>query len=539
MFKPKLLLPAVAFALLLGVLGCADDLQEQPFSSITEESLNIESGDYQSAIGPVYSNMRDLMGFYNYFVQEITTDEMVQPANASGWDDGGIYARMHQHEWNAEQPHIGSLWGTLYQGVIHSNRILGQIEKGVIKLPEGVSKEAARSEIRTARAFYYWLLMDNFGSVPLVTKPSGETEGLPSKTPRSEIYNFVVSELQSAIPNLGESAGPEMYGRFNKWAAKALLAAVYLNAEVYTGSAQWQKVIAQTNDVINSGRYALEGDYSAPFSAQNQDSDEIVFSIPYDEVNGSGFFLFQISHHASVKAKYQTQVTPWGAGSAKAVPQFGSMYAPEDKRQEKTWVSGVQTKPNGDTLTGQYDNIGEPLDYSRKMEDGIYTSEDAGWRIGKFEIEKGAQSTLNNDFPFFRYARVLMMKAEALLRTGSPGQAADIVTRVRERAFGDPNDAQVSASDLKKDSRYDYGYWEDFEIVDEGNTDPIQYGWFLDELGREFAAEMYRRRDVIRFGAYTKKSWLSHRPNGDYRTVFPIPQGVVQSNPNLKQNSNY
>ncbi|MDZ7694009.1 MAG: RagB/SusD family nutrient uptake outer membrane protein [Balneolaceae bacterium] len=78
-----------------------------------------------------------------------------------------------------------------------------------------------------------------------------------------------------------------------------------------------------------------------------------------------------------------------------------------------------------------------------------------------------------------------------------------------------------------------------FEIVDEGNTDPIQYGGFLDELGLEFALEMYRRRDLIRFGVFTKKSWLSHKPNGDHRVVFPIPQDVVDTNPQLEQNPDY
>jgi hypothetical protein len=132
-----------------------------------------------------------------------------------------------------------------------------------------------------------------------------------------------------------------------------------------------------------------------------------------------------------------------------------------------------------------------------------------------------------------------MMKAEALLRTGRAAQAASIVSQVRQRAFDDPSKANVTASTLQQDSEYDYGYWENFEIVDEGDQSTIQYGWFLDELGREFAAEMFRRRDMIRFGVFTEKSWLSHRPNGDYRTVFPIPQGVVQSNPNLEQNSDY
>lgn len=79
----------------------------------------------------------------------------------------------------------------------------------------------------------------------------------------------------------------------------------------------------------------------------------------------------------------------------------------------------------------------------------------------------------------------------------------------------------------------------DYKIVDRGNTDPIQFGRMYDELGWEFAWEMHRRRDAIRFGIYTTKSWLSHKPEGDYRSVFPIPETVLTSNPNLEQNPNY
>lgn len=540
MNKFKLLfIPSLLIVGLLIFNSCTKDLNEKTFSSITQETNTFSEDDFESAIGPVYSNMRGLNGFYNYFVQEITTDEMVQPANASGWDDGGRYKRMHQHTWTALQAHVNSLWGTLYQGVIHANRIIAGLENGTIQVPSDITKKAAVSEMRAVRAFYYWLILDNFGDAPLVTKRSGSSTTLPSKTKREDIYKFVVDELKASIPNLSEKADKSMYGRFNKWTAKTVLAAVYLNAEVYTGNAQWDKVITQTNDVIASGKYQLASDYKDPFRVNNQNSQENILAIPYDAINGGGLFLAVISFHAELKKKFQMQATPWGAGSAKAVPQFGSIYDPDDKRLDKTWIKGMQFAANGDTLRQQYDDVGEPLVFSRKMKNGIYTSEDAGWRIGKFEIEKGAQASLNNDFPIFRYSRVLMMKAEALLRTGKETEAADIVSQVRMRAFDDASKARVTAADLTKDSEYDYGYWENFEIVDEGNTDPVQYGGFLDELGREFAAEKFRRRDMIRFGVYTKKSWLSHRPNGDYRRVFPIPQDVVQSNPNLKQNPNY
>ena len=132
------------------------------------------------------------------------------------------------------------------------------------------------------------------------------------------------------------------------------------------------------------------------------------------------------------------------------------------------------------------------------------------------------------------------MKAECLLRTGKSGDAATLVSQVRQRAFLDaPQKATVTGSQLEGNSTYQYGYVENYEIVDPGNTDPIQYGRFLDELGWEFSVEATRRRDLIRFGVFTKKSWLSHKPNGDYRTVFPIIQGALDANPNLVQHPNY
>jgi starch-binding outer membrane protein, SusD/RagB family len=537
MFKVKFLKLMVLFVMMLFV-GCHDDLNERVFSSVTEETVTFTADDFESVFGPVYSNLRGLHGFHNYFTQEITTDEMVQPANASGWDDGGIFRRMHQHSWTAEQPHVSALWNTLQQGVLHSNRILRNFNEGRIELPSGVNSESFRSEIRTARAFYYWLIMDNFGDAPLLTDIDSPSD-IPGKTAREDIYQFVVNELVESIPQLSEETGGEMYGRFNKWAAKTVLASVYLNAEVYTGTAQWDAVIQETDKIISSGRFQLEQNYSEPFRVNIQNSIEVIFAIPFDQTNGPGFNIATISFHEALRNRFRMQSTPWGAGSAKAVPQFADTYDEDDLRLDKTWLRGLQYSADGEPLLGAYERAGEHLNLTRTMRDGVFTAEDAGYRIGKWEIEEGATANLNNDYALFRYARVLMMQAEALLRTGRASDAAEIVTDVRLRAFEDPGAATVTASDLQSDTQYEYGYWEDFEIVDPGDTSPVEFGGFYDELGREFAAEMFRRRDMIRFGTFTTKSWLSHRPNGDHRTVFPIPQTVVDTNPNLDQNPNY
>jgi len=151
----------------------------------------------------------------------------------------------------------------------------------------------------------------------------------------------------------------------------------------------------------------------------------------------------------------------------------------------------------------------------------------------------GITSRLSNDFPLFRYADVLMMKAESLLRTGKADEAAAIVTQVRERDFkSNPGKAAVTGAQLLGGSVYDYGLRNHLDSTDEGGDD-IQYGGFLDELGWEFCQEGRRRTDLIRFGVFTKKSWLSHSPNGDYRTLFPIPQPEIDKNSNLTQNPGY
>lgn len=158
-----------------------------------------------------------------------------------------------------------------------------------------------------------------------------------------------------------------------------------------------------------------------------------------------------------------------------------------------------------------------------------------GYRLNKFEVRVGTMSDLANDFPFFRYAEILMIKAECLLRTSDKEAAAQLVTTVRQRAFkANPDMATVTGDQLMANSSYKYGYVENYKVVDFGDTSPVMFGRMLDELGWEFAWEAHRRRDDIRFGVFTKKSWLSHKPNGDERIKFLIPQQAVNSNPNLK-----
>jgi hypothetical protein len=288
----------IAILLLATVFtACKNDLKEVVYSDVTSSTYKYDN--VNAAIGIVYARMRDLFGHGTYYMlQETTSDAIVMPANPSGWDDGGIYKHMHLHTYNSEDPQINSMFNTLYSGVINATRIIEQLEAGTIPPGGGNTKERLIGEMKAARAFYYWLICDNFGNAPLVTSSSKE---LPSTSSRKDIYNFVVSELTAAIPNLSEVQDKTMYGRFNKWAAKALLANVYLNAEVYSGEAKWADCLTQCNDII--GKYSLENNYSDIFKTNNESSPEIIFAVPFDETLAGGFFVEMFSWHGALKGK--------------------------------------------------------------------------------------------------------------------------------------------------------------------------------------------------------------------------------------------
>lgn len=520
---------------LVTFISCTD-LDENLYSDITTLNYEYTQENAISIIGPVYSNLRTLFADHRHMVeiQELTADAIAQPANASGWYDGGMYIIMHQHKWTSDQIHVRNLWSRLWIGIAHVNRAIENIKNDIVFENES-QKQTLLAEAMAARAYYYWLAMDNFGNIPIVTDESEEE--FPAKESRSDVYQFIVSELNEAIPNLNESTGSDMYGRFNKWAAKALLANIYLNAEVYTGTAQWNNCIEQCNDIISSNKYALEENYSDVFGPNRMGSSEMILGLQYDEILANAN-MHSPTYHDGARPKYKTRFGFWGAGSLKGVPQFIDTYDTDDLRLDHTWEMGLQLTPEGDTCRCTYEKDGQPLIYTKEIKDGLYTGENEGYRMAKFPLLQGA-SGLTTTYPIFRYAGVLMMKAESLLRTNKANEAASIVSTVRERAFDDPSKATITGGDLQENTRYNYGYVENYEIVDPGNTDPVQYGRMYDELGWEFAWEHHRRRDMIRFGIYTKKSWLSHKPSGDHRIIFPIPTAVVNANPNLEQNPEY
>ena len=511
---------------LILISGGCFNLDEKVYDEVTESTFSATKKDVVALVASGYTPLRYIMDWQGLFdIQEEPGDVIITPTRPNGWDDGGTYKRMHFHTWDNQQWQPRNTWLTSYEAINNINRVLMQIEAGSLPLTEQQALPYV-AELRTLRALWYSILCDSHGNVPLVTKYSDE---LPVQKTRAEIYNFIITEITESLPNLSASVDKTTYGRITQWAAWQLLARMYLNAEVYKGSAEWAKCIEACDKIIASGNYILEPDYRNPFKVNNEGSKEIVFAVPYDNINGLGWNAHMKQLLPVHRYVFNMKAQPWGGSSAN--PQFINSYDPADKRFDATWLHGAEYSATDGSLV---------ITLVNKMPSIYNCAFEEGYRVCKYEIASGCESNMSNDLPYFRYADVLMMKAECLLRTGKSAEAATIVSQVRARDFDDAAKAKVTGAELEGNTTIKYGTLDINGNIDKpGDQTPVKYGRFLDELGWEFAAEFRRRTDMIRFGVYQTKSWYNHVPKGDYTTLFPIGLEELNTNTNLKQNPGY
>lgn len=502
-------------------------MDEEIYSQLRADDFFKREADVVAAMAPVYAGFRPLLSHQSWWDIEETTDIAVTPTRGSAWYDGGIYQRLHKHEWTASDAHFnsgGSIWNKLYNNVNNCNRVIYQIENADFEIQ---GKESYLAEVRTARAYIYYMLCSLFGNIPIVDKYDVPDGYLPETKPRKEVFDFIVKELTESIPNLNEQAGGAMYGRLNKWAGLTLLARTYLNAEAWIGTPMWDECLDACEQIIIANKYSLAANFRNNFLLTNHQSKEIIFAWPFDETfSGNNIYIaYQKTLHGNnLRQTYNAQT---GAhDGVQAVPSFIDTFDPDDRRLAATFVMGQQYAMNGTPLkcTGivPRDN-GKPLAYTNTLSNIANAGEAEGYRFGKFEIKIGTKATPDNDWPAMRYAEVLYMKAECLLRKGTDGAAA-LVNQVRARAFNTPHpvtDSELSATIVV-------------------NNVPVQYGLMLQEWGWEFAEEALRREQLIRFdNNFIKGSWTAKAPSEEFRNLFPIPVTAIASNKNLVQNTGY
>ena len=274
-----------------------------------------------------------------FLAQIISGDGVCGPTRGADWFDGGKWVNMHRHEWTNDDEGVNRMWSHFWNGITTCNgtldmmRDLEQNETVMIKI----------KELEVLRSFYYYLLIDNYGDAPYLTSSRGVPEK-PFKEPRAAIYDSIVNTITSALPYLKPIDNKYM---MTKYAGYALLAKLYLNAEVYTGAPNWAMAEMYIDSVM-AGPYSLAANVSDPFKTFNENSSEIIFSIPYDEDNFQGFRLHMRTLHYQHNLKYDMPVGPWN-GFAVVPTQF-DRYEAGDLRKEAYNIYGPQYDSQGNVI---------------------------------------------------------------------------------------------------------------------------------------------------------------------------------------------
>lgn len=490
-------------------------LEEEVYSDYTGDLFFSNPDNLIYAFGVAYTNLYQVAGHkFGLIGMDCGTDILCVPQRGGDWFDGGEWHRWHRLTWTASEGYIQRWWNVVYYGINTCNRLILQF--GPLD-PE--TAEPAIAELRALRALYYYWLIDIFGNVPIQDKFDVPADYKPVNNTRKEVYDFIEKELTEVMPSLSKETGLPYYGRINYYTAQMILAKLYINAEVYTGTPQWEKAMAAVDEIINSGKYSLSGDFFASFMDDASTSPEVILGVAFDKINARAFEIHLFTLHYNLAAVYEFEDNCWNGLSFQE--DFFNSFEETDVRRNGM-LFGPQYDAEGNQVQDpSYEKFDPQNPNKPKDPDGPGLNltpnlnmlepsclRQCGARVAKFPFIKGSDRYTGNDFPIFRYSDVLLMKSELLLRLGNAGEALTYVNEVRSRAGVDG-----------------------FTAVDYDNL--------LAERGRELSVEGHRRSDLIRFGKYFDTRWEKTDVSPEYTKLWPIPQSAINVNPNLQQNTGY
>jgi len=512
-FIHKIALLVVAGITLLGGNFSCTDLDEVVYSQIPSDQFLQTDAQINSIIGPVYKTLKSLWPGDMFCLYECSSNMAVTPTRRGGdWWDGGYFMELGLHTWNDRNNLIKNSWNNIMNGITRSNQVISILEDANM---DAAVKTQVIAELRGVRAYWYYTLIDLFGSGPLTT--DFKNTEVPGMTSRADLFNFVISELNAIKDVVRSEINSSSYGKFTKGAAYTLLAKMYLNAEVWTGTPNWQGVI-DACDVVMGMDYIIEPDWKTSFLVNNQTSMEIIFPISFGRADGGNQLHYRTLHYLTPKALGMNLGT-WNGICA--VPDYVKQFEEDDQRYVGSFMMGPIIDP--DTGEPFITAHGRPLIHYIDLttipgteKDGTLWGEvqqEDGARVNKWEFERGlSASDQENDFAIFRLADVYLMKAEALLRSGqNNAEATRLINVIRARGYG--NDSK----------NYTTATLENLYL----------------ERRLEFAWENLARQDQIRFGTFNDPVlWRTER-SADWRRLFPIPFDSWQTNNKLVQNPGY
>jgi starch-binding outer membrane protein, SusD/RagB family len=519
---------AVVIFSAMSITACIKDLNTIPINPdvLVTDKIYANYANYDKVIAKVYAGlalsgqkgpdgMNDLSGLDEgfgqytrafFYAQELPTDECVL-----GWND--LTIRNYQEmDWGSSDPFIFNMYSRIFYQISLCNEFIRQTTDSKLAGYGFTDAQIStihlyRAEARFLRAFSYYHALDMFGSVPFVTEADAVGSFQPDQISKDKLFDYIESELLAIEPDL-MAPRTNVYGRVDQAADWMLLSHLYLNAVVYGKPAKYTETITYTKKVIAAG-YALEDNYGKMFMADNQLAKGIIFAIPYDGLNtkawgGTCFIINAEVGGTMVPANFGISGGWWGL---RARPQFVDKFPADNSDKRKMFWTDGQTKDIADLMN---------------FANGYAVMK---WKNVKSTGGAGQDGTFpDTDLPIFRLADAYLTYAEAVLRGGTGGVAADALTYVnaiRTKAYGNTS-GNITSTDLT-------------------------LSWILDERARELYWEGYRRTDLIRYGLFTGGTYLWQWKGGTKDGVatnskynlFPIPDADLGANPKLVQNTGY
>lgn len=503
------LLAAVA---VLGTVQACTDLDESPTSTVSPSNYYRTEQEVLGGLAGVYSSLRSVAGDY-WYASEASSDEGIFPTRGSNWLDNGKWIEFKEQTWTAGSAAAGeNINGTFEQfsrGIARANTVLTSLQ------PNTVPNQASIvAELRALRAYYYYVLNDAFGGVPIDSVPDVKPR---ERNTRAEVFNYIERELLAVRTDLPVTRPASEYGRLTRGAVDAVLASLYLNAQVMSGEvtaaglqpgpARWQDAANFADSIFNSGVYSLAADWRSNFIPNNDNSPENIFVVRFTNQPGLGLTIINRMGH------YNHYGSPGGWNGFSTPSEAYNDFDDNDQRKQAFLIGPQVSLETGQPIT---DNTGNPLVLVPEIGNIRQAAENAGIRPYKFTFDPAhANEHMGNDYPVFRLAEIYLIKAEAVNELGRTGEGVDLVNTIRARVFNPPEPLGAEAQ------------------TQAGLREAI-----LRERLFELNSEGKRRTDMIRMGVYTSAFQYKEQKE-PYRILWPIPTRQIQTNPLLTQNAGY
>lgn len=526
-------------AAVLGITASCTDLDVDVKSKYTEypnDPIAIEG-----KMSDVYYSFRQALGNNYNRVQTFSSDEATGVSFGTDYFDKGenIHPSIHNF-MSGDDP--ASYWTDLASGITKCNKIIEEFKE--------TPKVAAPA--RLMRAFYHFILMDSYGDVPVLDHLPADNEAVV-RSPRKEVAEFIEKEVKECLPDLSDKNDASTYGKPNKWMAEALLVKLYINWGVYTcGDVTKYDVVTTKNskldecvkycdDIIGSGLFNLNDPYRKKFMFDNGPQiKDFIYAMPYDKVSAHGLLYgryraFRRIDDGDTQGYYGGKMGKSCAGICAMNPEFADLFCLEGDDRNDAVLKGkvfIHDAITGEETDKPYIYKGTQLELTKTItlqEGGLATlncgATPDGWRQGyrsiKFYPNPNEYSAYNryqsNDVPIFRFADIILTKAEAIKRgaTATNGDTPQsLFNQIRSYVHAPLLDHDPSLQEI------------------------------LDERGREFFDENWRRNDMIRFGTFESEYGFHKHSNPDARfdktcRILPVPDDILKENTNWEQNPGY